>query len=441
MGKLVLPYLYGRQKNKVKIPTQKILIISYYWPPAGGSGVQRWMYFAKYLKQLGWDPIVITVDEGKASYAVWDKSLLEEVEDIHIIKTTTMEPLRWYSLLTTGSSQKGIPQGEVKRKSALGKFAAFVRGNFFIPDARKGWIPFAIKAAQKVLKEETISYLVTTGPPHSTHLAGLQLKEQFDVKWWVDFRDPWTDIFYNSEMYRSKNAIQKDLALEKKVLQAADGVLTTVGGALHDKLRVRAPRQKFISIPNGYDTKLFQEIKRIITKKVFHVVYTGLLTQNQDYESVLRILSNLKAPVRLSLAGNINQEIVEGIRLKYPKIELIFHGYIPHREAIQLMKSAHLLLNFIFEGAHTQMISGKILEYIATEVPVLSIGDPNSEAGKFIAQGSAAKMLEAQDNQGILEFIEQVASQKDHLQNSFPNIERWSREGLTKRLVEEIMNG
>ena len=199
--------------------------------------------------------------------------------------------------------------------------------------------------------------------------------------------------------------------------------------------------QKFISIPNGYDTKLFQEIKRIITKKVFHVVYTGLLTQNQDYESVLRILSNLKAPVRLSLAGNINQEIVEGIRLKYPKIELIFHGYIPHREAIQLMKSAHLLLNFIFEGAHTQMISGKILEYIATEVPVLSIGDPNSEAGKFIAQGSAAKMLEAQDNQGILEFIEQVASQKDHLQNSFPNIERWSREGLTKRLVEEIMKG
>ena len=152
MGKLVLPYLYGRQKNKVKIPTQKILIISYYWPPAGGSGVQRWMYFAKYLKQLGWNPIVITVDEGKASYAVWDKSLLEEVEDIHIIKTTTREPLRWYSLLTTGSSQKGIPQGEVKRKSALGKFAAFVRGNFFIPDARKGWIPFAIKAAQKVLK-------------------------------------------------------------------------------------------------------------------------------------------------------------------------------------------------------------------------------------------------------------------------------------------------
>jgi len=191
--------------------------------------------------------------------------------------------------LTTGSSQKGIPQGEVKRKSALGKFAAFVRGNFFIPDARKGWIPFAIKAAQKVLKEETISYLVTTGPPHSTHLAGLQLKEQFDVKWWVDFRDPWTDIFYNSEMYRSKNAIQKDLALEKKVLQAADGVLTTVGGALHDKLRVRAPMQKFISIPNGYDTNLFQEIKRIITKKVFHVVYTGLLTQNQDYESVLRM--------------------------------------------------------------------------------------------------------------------------------------------------------
>ena len=238
MGKLVLPYLYGRQKNKVKIPTQKILIISYYWPPAGGSGVQRWMYFAKYLKQLGWDPIVITVDEGKASYAVWDKSLLEEVEDIHIIKTTTREPLRWYSLLTTGSSQKGIPQGEVKRKSALGKFAAFVRGNFFIPDARKGWIPFAIKAAQKVLKEETISYLVTTGPPHSTHLAGLQLKEQFDVKWWVDFRDPWTDIFYNKQMRRTHKSQAKDAALEKRILQNAKGVITTTAGELHQRLQM-----------------------------------------------------------------------------------------------------------------------------------------------------------------------------------------------------------
>jgi hypothetical protein len=219
------------------------------------------MYFAKYLKKMGWEPIVVTVDEQEASYAVWDKSLLEEVSEIRVIKTTTREPLRWYSLMTTGSMRNGIPQGEVKRKNILGKISAYIRGNFFIPDARKGWVPFAVKAAQKVLNEESVSHLVTTGPPHSTHLAGLQLKTQFEINWWVDFRDPWTDIFYNKDLYRSLKAIQKDAALEKKVIQKADGVLTTVGGILHETLKAKAPNQRFHAIPNGYDAQLMEEVQ------------------------------------------------------------------------------------------------------------------------------------------------------------------------------------
>jgi len=424
----------------VKTPKQKILILSYYWPPAGGSGVQRWMYFAKYLKKMGWEPIVVTVDEQEASYAVWDKSLLEEVSEIRVIKTNTREPLRWYSLMTTGSLRNGIPQGEVKRKNILGKLSAYIRGNFFIPDARKGWVPFAVKAAQKVLNEESISHLVTTGPPHSTHLAGLQLKTQFEINWWVDFRDPWVDIFYNKNLYRSLNAIQKDAALEKKVIQKADGVLTTVGGILHETLKAKAPNQRFHSIPNGYDAQLMEKVQSEKPKDIFHVVYTGLLTTNQAYNNVLNVLDGLDSqiPVRISLAGNIDPEIIQGIRLKHSKLELIFFGYVSHLEAVQLMKSAHLLLNFIFEGAQMQMISGKILEYMATGVPVLSIGDSNSEAGKFINQGTAAKMLNTHDLEGITNFIQQVASQKGRLQNEFPDLENWSREGLTKRLVEEV---
>ena len=424
----------------MKTPKQKILILSYYWPPAGGSGVQRWMYFAKYLKKMGWEPIVVTVDEQEASYAVWDKSLLEEVSEIRVIKTNTREPLRWYSLMTTGSLRNGIPQGEVKRKNILGKLSAYIRGNFFIPDARKGWVPFAVKAAQKVLNEESISHLVTTGPPHSTHLAGLQLKTQFEINWWVDFRDPWVDIFYNKNLYRSLNAIQKDAALEKKVIQKADGVLTTVGGILHETLKAKAPNQRFHSIPNGYDAQLMEKVQSEKPKDIFHVVYTGLLTTNQAYNNVLNVLDGLDSqiPVRISLAGNIDPEIIQGIRLKHSKLELIFFGYVSHLEAVQLMKSAHLLLNFIFEGAQMQMISGKILEYMATGVPVLSIGDSNSEAGKFINQGTAAKMLNTHDLEGITDFIQQVASQKGRLQNEFPDLENWSREGLTKRLVEEV---
>ena len=135
---------------------KKVLIVTYYWPPSGGSGVQRWMYFAKYLKQLGWEPIVVTVDEKKASYAVLDTSLTREVENIRVHKTNTREPLQWYSLLTSGSRNKGIPQGEVNRRTVFRKLAAYIRGNFFVPDARKGWVPFALKASRKIIIEEKI---------------------------------------------------------------------------------------------------------------------------------------------------------------------------------------------------------------------------------------------------------------------------------------------
>jgi len=427
----------------VKIPNQKILILSYYWPPAGGSGTQRWMYFAKYLKKMGCEPIVITVDEQEASYSVLDKSLLEEVDNIRVIKTSTREPLKLYSFFTTGNFQKGIPQGAVKRKSILEKIFAYIRGNFFIPDARKGWIPFAVKAAEKILNDEIISHIVTTGPPHSTHLAGLRLKTKFDLKWWVDFRDPWTNIFYNNHLYRSSKAIQKDIALEKKVLQSAEGVITTVGGELHKHLKAKAPNQEFYVIQNGYDSQLMQEVHGVKLKDLFHVVYTGLLTENQAYDSVLKVLNKManQIPIRLSLAGNINKEIIERIRLKYTKIEFIFLGYLSHRKSIQLMKSANLLINFIFEGANAHMISGKVLEYLATGVPTLSIGDPDSEAGIFINQGSASKMINAKDDKGITEFIQQLADQKENFQNNFPDLKRFSREELTKKLLEELFLG
>ncbi len=276
----------------MNLAQKKILIISYYWPPAGGSGVQRWMYFTKYLKQLDFEPIVITVDETKASYPVTDSSLIKETKGIRVIKTLTREPLRWYSLLTSGDMQKGIPQGEVKTSNLMGKFLAFIRGNYFIPDARKGWVPFVLKEAQNILKKERIEYLITTGPPHSTHLAGLELKKKFDLKWWVDFRDPWTDIFYNTSLYRSAKSIFKDQALEKEVLQKADGVITTVAGMFHEQLKVIAPKQNFSVIPNGYDVDLMQNVKAAVKNIDFHIVYTGLLTKNQDYEMLLKVIDD-----------------------------------------------------------------------------------------------------------------------------------------------------
>ena len=421
---------------------KKVLIFTYYWPPSGGSGVQRWMYFAKYLKNLGWVPIVITVDKKKASYGVLDESLNQEICGIRVIKTSTREPLKWYSILTTGSKKKGIPQGEVKRKSVFGKLSAFIRGNFFIPDARIGWVPFALKAAREIIAKEQIKIIITSGPPHSSHLVGLQLQKDFKVNWFADFRDPWSDVFYNKDLFRRSRAVSKDLKLELQVLQSAEGIITTVGGKLHESLIEKAPDQKYYILPNGFDLELMNSVTATNKNNYLHVVYTGLLTHNQPYNGVFKTLNDLsiKHPIKLSLAGNIAPEIISEIKMSYPKLDIIFHGYLSHKEAIGLMKSANLLINFIFLGAQSQMISGKILEYIATEIPILSIGDTDSEAAKFLEQGTAAVMLDQANLKEMSLFIDTVISQKDTLRNKFSNLENWSREALTKRLIEEILS-
>ena len=399
------------------------------------------MYFAKYLKQLGWEPIVITVDEKQAAYPHLDQSLLKEVEGIRVIKTSTREPLRLYARLTSGSSQKGIPQGEVNTKSRFGQLAAYIRGNYFIPDARKGWVPFVVKAAQKLLKAEKIDHLITTGPPHSTHLAGLELSALFQLNWWVDFRDPWSDIFYNKQMKRSQRSQRKDAQLEKTVLQQASGVITTIGGELHNNLKQKAPQQRFLALANGFDTALMGKITAFPPEDAFHIVYTGLLTQHQAYPALLTALCQLKGdrPIRFSLAGNIPESILTEIRTALPHVEVVYHGYLDHTAAIALMKRGHLLLNFIFAGATTQMISGKLLEYFATQVPVLSLGDPLSAAGEFIAKGSCAKMIEHDDHPAIVAFIQSLFEADKAPLNKMENLSEWSRKALTERLIREVL--
>ncbi|MDC0515026.1 hypothetical protein OAN99_04340 [Flavobacteriaceae bacterium] len=424
----------------MKAEQKKLLIISYYWPPSGGSGVQRWMYFAKYLKSSGWKPYILTVDENVAAYPVVDKSLLKEVASIPTIRTQTREPLRWYSRINTASETAGIPQGAIQTKSLFGKFAAFIRGNFFIPDARKGWRPYALKAAEDLIQKEGIQRVVTTGPPHSTHWVGTQLKNKFGLKWIVDLRDPWVTLFYNKQLYRTLWAVNRDRSQEKAALKNADAVLTTVAGNFHEYLKKIVPHQEYYAIPNGYDQDLINSVSTDQLAE-FHVVYTGLLTENQNYQTLIQVLKQLQSShsICLSLAGQIHGEILTAFKEELPNIQLKHYGYLPHIEAIRLMKSADLLLNFIFIGAQKDMISGKLLEYIATAIPILSIGDPNSEAGKFIKQGTAAAMFEADQLDKIQRFVEKAIKGKGLLKNRFPDIENWSREALTKRLERILL--
>ena len=428
----------------IQTTSQKILIITYYWPPAGGSGVQRWLYFSKYLKKLGYTPYVLTVDSKRASYPKTDKSLEKKAKGITVFKTKTREWLRWYSFLKGGDFKNNVPQGSVPKNGFFSKFAAFVRGNFWIPDARKGWIPFASRKAAQLIAEENIPYLITTGPPHSTHLIGLRLKKTFSFKWIADFRDPWTDIFYAKDFYRTPMAQKKDSALEQRVLNKADAILTTVTDELHEQLRAKtAHSQRFFSIYNGYDDALMNAVS---SKKpaVFQIAFTGLLTVNQPYQSIIKVLEKAiqnfpKVPIRFSLAGSIDPRIFNEIQKELATIEVINHGYLPHADAVQLMKSSHLLLNFIFGGAHNrQMISGKLLEYMASGTPILSLGSADSDAGRILSNSDCAVMLSETEGIKMQAFVETLlnAWQKGRpLQNKWKDKEKYSRLELTRELV------
>lgn len=417
---------------------RKLVVLTYYWPPSGGSGVQRWVYFTHYLKTLGWEPIVITVDPEQASYPQEDKSLQALTKDIRVIRTATREPIRGYARWFVKGS---IPQGEVPQQHFFQRIAAFIRGNFFIPDARKGWIPFAQKALRTILEKESVEWVISTGPPHSTHLTVESLRHTFNFRWLVDFRDPWSELFYNRQFYRLPFAVRKDRAYEQEILQHADAVLTTVGGELHQQLQVKAPKQRFFALPNGFDANAFAQHQRSLRQGEFHLVYTGLLTRNQAYPALLKALQQMKngLPLRISLAGQMELSLVKALQTALPEATIDYHGYLPHAQALTLMHSADVLINFIFEGAHKQMISGKLLEYMATGVPVLSLGAPESEAGQLLAQGAAAAMIAPSDTQQLIAFLEKAQQQKGQWINNFPNKTQWTREGITKRLVEEIL--
>jgi len=328
-----------------------ILIISYYWPPSGGSGVQRWMYFAKYLKKLKCNPIVLTVDPKFASYNLKDTSLISQIKDIETYKTFSLEVLRMYSIIKSGDRNKSIPQSYIPNKSIFDKFSSFIRLNFFIPDSRIGWNYFAFKKAKEIIKNNKIDYVITTGPPHSSHLIGQKIYDKYKLKWIVDLRDPWSELFYLKSKFRFNFSKKMNDRLEHKVLENADAIITTVGDRYHKILNSKISNpNKIHKIYNGYDKLNYDKIKETKPNK-FNIVFTGVLSKNHNYEifhEILKILSPIKQNLNMvfTLAGRIDDNIT---KLYSNEIELINKGYVDHDDAISIIKSSHLLINFNYK--------------------------------------------------------------------------------------------
>jgi glycosyltransferase involved in cell wall biosynthesis len=424
---------------------KNILILTYYWPPSGGGGVQRWMYFAMYLKRLGYKPTVITVNPDKASYPLIDKSQLEMVKDIETIYTNTLEPLKFYSFLKSGKTNKEIPYGNLGENSGgvFSKAMAFVRSNFFVPDARKGWVPYAKKAASELLKTEKYDWLITTGPPHSTHLAGLYLSKKFNIKWLADFRDPWSEIYFLQNTYRFNFAKQKDETLELQVLNSAD-VVTTVGPGMADLLRKKMKNPERLHVLyNGYDKEMFEGIEKQTSKNVlFTISHIGLLGDTQRLDSFIEALkiSDIDASnILIHLAGSVHPNHLEKLKTDLPNVQFIHQGFLPRKEALTLMKNSDLLLLCPPMVGQTRLIvSTKTMEYLAAGVPILGIGDEQSDAATLVKEQTMSKFCDPKAIERITQFITKSFKNWQENTSTLNNFdpEPYSRLAVTHKLAQ-----
>jgi glycosyltransferase involved in cell wall biosynthesis len=416
----------------------KALIITYYWPPSGGAGVQRWLKFSKYLPQSGWEPVVLTIDPEYATYPAIDPSMESDIPgNLEIHKTRATD---WFKISVNDKSKipsAGFASGN--GNGLKGKIMRFVRGNFFIPDPRKGWNKFAVAEAGRLIKEEGIQHIITTSPPHSTQLIGLKLKKKYPhIKWIADLRDPWTDIYYYDQFYPTFISKAIDRSYEKKVLMNADKVIT-VGQSLKDLFTAKVPllKDKITVITNGYDEDDFENLTAENPDK-FTISYIGTLSDTYPVESITQALQNLRqkgSEITLRFTGTVSSYNEEKIRLSAGEKFVQFLPYAEHTEALKEMMSSSLLLLIIPKHASSKsIITGKIFEYIASGKPVLCIGPVDGDAARIIAESGAGKTFDYDDVNGIEVFIGQVLA--GNLESLQGNKTIYSRKALAVRLAD-----
>lgn len=389
---------------------KKVLIITYYWPPSGGAGVQRWLKFAKYLPEFGWQPVILTVDPEYASYPQRDESLLSEVNPECLVFTTkSFELYNFYKLI---SGKKEVPYGGFANDSKEGmlqKGSKFLRGNFLLPDPRKGWNKYALKKAEELIREFDIDTVVTTSPPHSTQLIGLELKQKFNIRWIADLRDPWTDIYYYDQFMHTALARKIDIRYERKVVENAD-LLITVS---EDVKRIFAEKSKLpiaaktVVIPNGFDEDDFRiKVVPKETKKV--ITYTGTISEAYEVDSFLdalqRLESDLKQQLRIRFVGKVPAVVVQKFRATGLEIELV--GYVDHPKSIEYLLRSDLLLLVIPKVKNNKgILTGKFFEYLASKKPVLAIGPTDGDLAKIIQETKCGQMFDYSDSEGMHHFI------------------------------------
>ncbi len=423
---------------------KKVLIITYYWPPAGGPGVQRWLKFVKYLKDFDIEPIVYV--PVNPDYPLIDNSLIDEVpKNITILRKKIFEPYflaRIFSRKQTTTISSGIIN-EDNKQSFLQKILLFIRGNFFIPDARKFWIKPSVKFLSDYLQKNNIDTIITTGPPHSVHLIGLRLKQKFQHKWIADFRDPWTGIGYHRKLKLTESSEEKHRILEHKVLMEATHIITT-------SFTTKADFEDLTSTPvtvitNGYD---IPEQQQATMDEKFTISHIGSLLSGRNPKNLWKVLSELiqennsfAEDFQLKLVGTVSQEVLNSINEAGVEKNLVISGYVTHKEAIKIQRSSQVLLLIEIDSFDTRgIIPGKIFEYLAAKRPILAVGPKNWDVGIILNKSGSGNYFSYKEDEELKFRIQEYYKlyKRGELVSNSKNIEQFSRKHLTGTLAGVI---
>lgn len=423
---------------------KKLLIITYYFPPAGGPGVQRWLKFVKYLPEFGVQPIVYVPENP--TYPIVDEGLVSQISDqVIVLKNKIWEPYQLASVFSKNKTKK-ISSGifpHKKKQTFLDKTFLWIRGNLFIPDARVFWVKPSVAYLEKYIKDNNIDTIVTSGPPHSLHLIGLELKEKLNVKWFADFRDPWTTIGYHKALRLSNYAAKKHKSLEHKVLNSADTIIVT---SKTTKTEFQAITNKPISvITNGYDIENVEK-QALDTKFTLAHIGSFLSDRNPNFlwECLVELLQEIpdfKSHLEIKLIGAVSQEVLDSIAEFHLNDYLNLLGYVSHHEAIAHQKKSQVLLLIEINSEDTKsIIPGKLFEYMVSNRPIIAIGPNGSDFADIITKTNTGVFFDYSEKTKlksvILDFYNQYFEGK--LQANGVGLQQYSRKNLTKQLVQLI---
>ena len=356
---------------------KNVLVVTYYWPPAGGPGVQRTLKFVKYMREFGWNPIVLTV-ENNQQFGV-DETLLKDIpNDLQVFKNNI--------LLQKNKESKH----EQEENSFLKFFKHFVRGNILIPDSRIFWYWQCRNSLHKIFSTIDIDLCFVSGPPQTAHLIGLYIKKKFHQKVVHDFRDPWTDIYFLKKFHRLKIATKFDIFLEQKVIRNATAI-TAVDNEVVGLLNKNKLKIKSLEIRNGFDHPINSSAE--MKPRIF--LYTGAIS---EYAIPYNLLNALKEKnIKLRIIGKVHKKLIDYVD-KHNIINVTIENKMSHDDIVKEQKRADALLLVIPNVNNNEgILTGKIFEYLAANRPILGIGPVNGSASKIINESGLGMMVDYND--------------------------------------------